>query len=162
MTVLLKTAVHPDEIDSASAIHCRGEQNSIAKVSIRREGGDGSNGVWTAPTCAAIGRGEDHNSRLARVANRHDDGAIRLNKRIATETGRAAGSHPGAAPGSAAITGRAHLDQIAAVVVVPLDVTMAVEVAGRRIITSDPVFIQSAIAADVGNGDGVAPGGSAI
>ena len=84
----------------------------------------------------------------------NDDGAVRLNQRLAAETARAIGRGEAGAPGFSAIARNAHQNVAGAVGLIPLGVAVTVVGAGRSVVADGPVLVVEVCLVD---DDGIAP-----
>src|SRR5947209_180058 len=148
VTRRFKIAIHPDEIHFAGSVNLGGWQNAT---------GDPGSDDRFAPTRTAIGGGKRKNAGTVVAPNGDDDRAIRLNEGLAAGPfGFVCGSF-GCTPGVSSIGGGAHQDKATFSIIVPLDITMAVEWAGGAIIADNPVFVEIG-AATVDDSDRFTPG----
>src|SRR5437868_2767693 len=131
MTIWLETTVQPDKIDGTSTINACSEKDTVKEVRSLREASKRCDSVGLTPGCSTISRGKYVDDGLATVADRYDHLAIWLNKQVTAEPCGLVNRGLGVPPCFAAIVGCTHLNQIVTVIVVPLKVTVTVEVAGR-------------------------------
>jgi hypothetical protein len=127
--------------------------------------GDRRDRGGVAPARAAVGGSEREDRRFVRVVERHHDGPAGLHHGLATEAVGGVCRFAGGAPSQPPVGRGAHLDPVAVPVVIPFDVAVAVEGAGRGVVADDPVLVEvGARVARSGRGDGhrVTPGRAAV
>ena len=107
------------------------------------------------PSRAAVGGRESQHVRSKHIFNRDHDCAIGLHHRLSADALYGVGCVQGWSPGEAAVGGSAHPDQAVGTGIVPFDVAVSEEGAGRGIVTGNPVLVGTPRR---GYGDWILPG----
>src|SRR5690242_20232797 len=130
VTRRFKIAIHPDEIHFAGGVDFGGGQNAA---------GDPGCDDRFIPTRTAISGGERKNAGTVIATDGYDDCAIRLNEGLAAGPFSFVGGSFGCTPGVSSVGGGAHQDKAPFSIIIPLDITMAVEWTDGAIIADNPV-----------------------
>ena len=140
----LEATVWPDHVNLARRVNLRGgKAKAVAQASGYQVRRDVCDARRRAPARAAVGRakGVDVAAPRCKPTHRDDYRSVRLDQRLAADTVQVLGGLERRAPGETAVSGRAHLLQVAERGVVELGVAVAVVRAGRRVVTDGPVLV---------------------
>src|SRR5256885_13343441 len=110
MTVL------PHGIGFARRIHFSGRQwDTVANAPGCMMEAHSSDDICFAPACAAIGGGEGQHEKIdtCKAVDRFNHGPVGLHEGLPTDAMRIVGGRQSSSPGLSAISGGAHLDQVA-------------------------------------------------
>src|SRR5260370_27326732 len=118
--------------------------------------------ICFAPACTTISGGEGDNEKIdtREAVDRYNHGPVRLHEGLSPDAMRIVACRQCCSPVQSAVSGGAHLNQVAQRVVVKLGVAVAVERAADRIIADGPVFVVKMTI--IIHHDGIAPAQSAI